>query len=561
MGEPGPVTFEGAGGLRWTAAAAEAEWVRGVLAPDPGAAGRLPGATIAKENSVRTVLRVPRAGLPAAFVKRFRVSPIRDAVKYLFVPSRARAEWDASRGLRAAGIPAAEVVAFAERRAGGVLRDAACVVREFPDAMELVPWMFRRFGQEGPWSPGQEAARRALLERLGRLLRSIHDAGFRHPDFHGGNLLLAKEGDPPAMCVIDLHTVRRGTPERTGDLVTLLHSMLTATTAEERTILRLAYDGDRPALPPLAEGAWRSLLEAREEARVRSRTRCSKLFRPTGRFNTARRGDLSLVHLREWGPDPFLAALESHRRAAADPSSAAVLKRGGRSTVTRVEVPGPGGPARLVVKETKVRGTRDLLKNALRRPRAVGSWVAGNGLWQRHVDVAEPRALAVLGAWPVRRESFIVMEDVAAGGERFDLRSLRLWGGRPLGREAARAKRGEVERLGLLVGRLHARGIYHGDLKAVNLFVRPKHGRDSFCLVDYDRVAFGAGPVSPSRRVKNLAQLAASLGDYFTRADRLRFYRSYARALPGAWDARKGLSRAVAEACARKIVVRRRPIE
>jgi tRNA A-37 threonylcarbamoyl transferase component Bud32 len=561
MGDPGSVTFAGAGGLRWTADAAEAEWVRRVLAPDPGGIGRLPGATIAKENSVRSVRRVPREGLPAVFVKRFRVSPIRDAVKYLFVPSRARAEWDASRGLRAAGIQAAEVVAFAERRAGGVLRDAACVVREFPDALELVPWMFRRFGQEGPWTAAQEAARRALLDGLGRLLRSIHDAGFRHPDLHGGNLLLAKEGDPPAMCVIDLHTVRRGTPERQGDLATLLHSMLTATTAEERTLLRRAYDGDRPALPALGEESWHAVLAAMEEDRVRSRTRCSKLFRPTGRYDTARRGDLSLVFLRERGPDTFLAALEAHRRTAADPSSKAVLKRGGRSTVTRVEVPGPGGPLRLVVKETKVRGALDLLKNALRPPRAVGSWVAGNGLWHRHLDVAEPRALAVRGTWPVRRESFLVMEDVAAGGERFDLRSLRLWGGAPLGRDAARAKRDEVERLGRVVGGLHARGIYHGDLKAVNLFVRPKHGRDSFCLVDYDRVAFGTAAVPFPRRVKNLAQLAASLGDYFTRTDRLRFYRAYAEALPGAWDARKALSRAVAEACARKIVVRRRPIE
>jgi tRNA A-37 threonylcarbamoyl transferase component Bud32 len=539
------------------------EWVRRLLESDPREVARLPGARLVKENPVRTVWRVPREGGPAVYLKRFRVSLFPGALKYLVVPSRARAEWEASRGLRAAGVPAAEVLGFLETRASGFLRGAACVVREFPGAMELVPWMFRRWGQGGPWTPAQEAERRALFERIGRLLRSIHDAGFRHPDLHGGNLLLAMEGEPPAMCVIDLHTVRpsRDDRRRREDLGILLHSLLTATDAAERLRIVDAYEGESPVLMGTMDPLLEARLRSREQERVRSRTGRAKLFRPTGRFDVALRGDLSLVHLRAWGPEPFLAALEAHRRAAADPASKDVLKRGGRSTVTRVEVRGPGGPARLVVKETKVRGTMDLFKNFLRPPRAAQGWIGGNGLWHRHVDVAEPRALLVRGAWPIRRESFLVMEDVAAEGERFDLRSLRLWGKGPLGRDAVRAKHGEVERLGRLVGDLHARGVYHGDLKAVNVFVRRKHGRDSFCLVDYDRVRFDGAAVPLRRRVKNLAQLAASLGAYFGRADRLRFYRAYAKELAGAWEERKETARAVAAACARKIVVRREPIE
>jgi len=518
-------------------------WVRGLLDADPDAVGARPGARVVKQNPVRTVWRVPRPDGSAVYLKRFRVSAFPGALKYLFVPSRAKAEWEASRALRAAGVPAAVVIAFRETRAAGLLAGAACVVEEFPDAMELVPWMHRRWGREGPFTAEQAAARRALLERLGRVLRQVHDAGLRHPDLHGGNLLLAREGEPPEMRLIDLHTVRPGTPDREGDLATLLHSLLTATSAEERATVAAAYD---PAMRvPEAR------LAAMEERRVASRTSAAKLFRPTGRFGVGTSGDLRMVFLRAWGKEPFAAALRAHA-SAKEP-----IKRGGRSTVTRVEVEGPEGPVRLVVKETKVRGALDLLKNALRRPRGLQSWAAGNGLWFRDVPCAEPRACAVRGAWPLRRESFLVMEDVAADGERFDLRSLRLWGhAGPLA-----GKKEEAERLGRFVGSLHARGIYHGDLKAVNVFVRPKHGRDSFCLVDYDRVAFGAGPVPERRRWKNLAQLGASLGTYFTRADRLRFYRAYASLVPGAWERRKESARAVAEACARKIVVVRAPIE
>jgi hypothetical protein len=345
--------------------------------------------------------------------------------------------------------------------------------------------------------------------------------------------------------------------------------MRTATDAGERAGIVAAYGRGAPdAGAALEAEALRDLardleevIASLEERRVRSRTRAAKLFAPTGRFAVASREGLRLVFLRAWGPEPFLAALRAHSAAAADPASKSVLKRGGRSTVTRVEVPGPGGTVRLVVKETKVRGAADLWKNAFRAPRAMAAWAAGNGLWHRNLDCAEPRALAVRGAWPIRRESFLVMEDAAADGERFDLRSMRLWGRGPLDGAARRAKRDETVRLGRWLGDLHARGVYHGDLKAVNVFVRAKHRRDSFCLVDYDRVAFGRGPVDARRRVKNLAQLAAGVGSWFHRADRLRFLRAWADRLPGEWERRKATARAVAEACARKIVVVDRPIE
>jgi tRNA A-37 threonylcarbamoyl transferase component Bud32 len=512
---------------------------------------------------VRTVVRVPLEDGRVVYVKKFGRGGLLGPVKYLFVPTRARAEWDASRGLREAGVPAAEVVGFHERRVERFPVDSACAVLEFPDAMELVPWMFRRFGQHGPWTPAQREARIALLRRLGALLRRLHDAGWRHPDLHGGNLLVAREGDPPDLRLIDLHTVRPAAAgaRRWPDLETLLHSLLTATTPEERRLVVEGYEGGNPALPPVPEEAVERALRRREEARVRGRTSRAKLFRPTGRYAVARSGDLRLVHLRALGEGPVLAALEAHRRVAADPASPDALKRGGRSTVTRVSVAVPGGSRRLVVKETRVRGAADIVKNALRPPRAAASWAGGNGLWHRHIDCAEPIALAVRGRWPLRRESFVVMEDAAEDGERLDLRSLRLWGSGAADAASRAEKRAFAGRVGAFVGGLHARGVYHGDLKAVNLFVRRKHGTESYCLVDYDRVVFGDGPVPAARRTKNLAQLAASVGAYFTRTDRLRFFRAYADAVPGAWEERRATARAVAAACARKIVVVRDPIE
>jgi len=467
--------------------------------------------------------------------------------------------------MRRAGIPAADVVAMAEFRTAGILRGAMLVVREVADTRELVPFLFHRWPGGGPWKGEEALERRAFLRRVGMITRSVHDAGFVHPDLHGGNVLVGPEPVKPSITVIDLHTVRSRAvvvPEvREVDLAKLLHSMRTATTVADRARVLRAYEGSDPSLAP---GEKVRRMESRiallETRRIAGRTVSGRLLRPSGRFDVARESGLRLVFLRKWGKAPFLRALSEHARAAAA-GGEALLKKGGRSTVTRVTVEGPDGPVPVVVKETKVRGAADLLKNALVRPRAVRSWLGGNGLWHRNVDVAEPMAVAVRGSWPVLRESFLVMEDVAAAGERLDLRSLRLWGDGVPDRESGRAKRLLAVRFGSFVGDLHARGIYHGDFKAVNVFLRPKHGKESFCLVDYDRVVFGHGIVGLRRRAKNLAQLSASLGTYFTRADRMRFFRSYANRVAGAWEERAETSRLVDEACARKIVVRREPIE
>ena len=557
-------TFAGASGLLWRSVADEAAWLRDFVAARPEALLELPGAVVVKENPVRRVVRLPREGRPALYLKQFHLRKWGDRLRYLVTASPAEVEWRISRGMQAAGLPVVDVVAAAEARTAGVLTGAMLAVREIPDALELVPWFFHRFPGHGPWAGEEAFRRRAVLVRLGEVVRRMHDAGFVHPDLHGGNLLLGKNDPDPAVTIIDLHKVRRrdvvdaGTREE--DLAKLLHSTITATSHADRARVIRAYEGSgSPLLPGPVFLRIEARIRALEETRVRGRTRAAKLLGASGRFDVDRGDGRRMVFLRKWGRAPFDEALRRH--AAVPDGSPDLLKKGGRSRVTRVTVDGPAGRVPLIVKETRVRGAMDVLKNAVRPPRAVRGWFGGNGLFYRHLEVAIPRAVIVRGRWPLLCESFLVMEDVTPDGERFDLRALRLWGEGPLDADARRRKRAEAFRFGRYVGDLHARGIYHGDLKAVNVFVREKFGRTLHCLIDYDRVEFGTETVGERRRIKNLAQLAASVGTYLTRTDRLRFLSGYATRVRGAWEARRVLAEGVARASARKIVVTREPIE
>jgi hypothetical protein len=89
-----------------------------------------------------------------------------------------------------------------------------------------------------------------------------------------------------------------------------------------------------------------------------------------------------------------------------------------------------------------------------------------------------------------------------------------------------RTRRAFTRALGAFFADLHARGVYHRDLKDVNVLVRDPTGTPVFVLLDLERVAIGAA-VPTARRVRNVMQLARTLGPAATQSDRLRWLRAY----------------------------------
>jgi len=161
-----------------------APWLKETIIPNLDRMERLPGVTLIKQNSVRTVFRVP-LDEGVVFFKRYHVRSLFDRLKYLFVPSRATAEWLAARAMAAAGLPTIHAVLMGEKRSGKILQDGCLATMEIPEANDLVPvlhWLMR--------GPEQKKARRRMLRDLARLIRRFHDAGFVHDDLHSGNILV-----------------------------------------------------------------------------------------------------------------------------------------------------------------------------------------------------------------------------------------------------------------------------------------------------------------------------------------------------------------------------------
>jgi tRNA A-37 threonylcarbamoyl transferase component Bud32 len=495
------------------------------LLPDPEAVARR--GRVLRETTGRVTSRVAVEGGGAVLLKVHRPRRRRERLLSLVRTGRARAEWDAARYLYALGAPVPSPLAVGERRVLGMVVESLFAARFLGDLVPVADGL-----------AAQPTARRArLLERLAVLIRGLHDRGFDHRDLHTGNVLMGPQARS-ALVLTDLHRSRWGAavgPRRRRRAVAQwLHSLRGDLDAAGRRAWIESYLGHESE-------AWVRDVETRilRRERVRLRSRGARCFRESTVYTSDvgagrgwRRRALSRERL-----DSVLAA----HGAAREPGHAAFVKRSGKAVVTR--------HGDVVVKERLAAGPLERLEAALGGRRHAGGYRNAHRLGVRGVSSARPMA------W-LRREgrTYALFEDLSSL-PRLDHLAHRLF--RAGDRTAAMALLAASARW---LADLHARGIYHGDLKAVNVLVDETAEGPVFHLIDTDRVRFFRRGLDERRVTKNLAQLAASIGRCVTRTDRLRWYRRYA----SAWGAAPPAARvapAVAAQLARKIVVVDEPIE
>jgi tRNA A-37 threonylcarbamoyl transferase component Bud32 len=526
----------------------------GRVAPltDALAAGRLPeGAVAVKESTLRTVHRVALAPDLVLFVKRDRPRDRTERAKYAILPSRARAEWRNIGRLRAAGFDVPERALLAERRAIFGLEEAILATR----AVEPAAAFYRHLEGAGP------AARRAALGAAGALARRLHEAGFFHRDFHGGNLLVREPvpgtdpGAAPGLVLLDLHRLVKlssvAESLRARDLAIFCHDVREVVGGEGIAAFLEGY-GAAPGLVAralAAEGARR-----RERLRSRGR-RCvvrSTGFRieDRGRYRVFRRADVPL--------EPILAAIERHRATIeAGPGAPGFVKRDHTTRVSRQPALVAAGEAagEVAVKEFPEKGLLGAVQHFVRRHRGRQAWLSSHALLLRGLGTPLPLALVevrraglvagsfLLTRWVADAEDLHLFIDRRFAGARGEPLAGRAEG--PWGRGAERSwlgPRGErhaVRAFARFIARLHAEGLYHGDLKLPNVLVRERPARADgtpdleFLLLDLEALS-PAKRLTARRRVKNLAQIEDYARLHLSvvkRSHRARFLDEYGRAL------------------------------
>jgi tRNA A-37 threonylcarbamoyl transferase component Bud32 len=507
--------------------------VRLHVLPDPDRA--VAAGTPVKRNVHRVAARVDLPSAGAALLKVHRSRGLAEAVRGLLLGSRAESEWRAALYLRAAGLPTPEPLFLAVRRRGPVPEVAATAVRWLPRRETFVPAL----------RPQPPRMARALVARATRWIRALHDRGVDHRDLHSGNVLVGPgPGDRCDLELVDLHRTRIGRPPspraRARGLAQWLHSLREAVGPGGRLRALAAYAGGDRAEARRLLARVEPRVRRRERARLASRSkRCVREGTGFAPLDGAWRG----WRARDVDPASLDAAVVAHD-AALRSRGAQVAKEGRKSRVTR--------HGHVVVKEALSPGLLGRLRDLVAPSRHRRGYENAHALLVRGVPTARPLAFA-------RRDgrSFTVYEDLSAF-PRLDHRARAAIRSREWG---PRRRRQVVEASADLAARLHRQGIWHGDWKGCNWLVEERGTAVAFRLVDTDRVRF-LRRVSRSRRLRNVAQLAASMPVAVSRADRLRWWRRYARgtALDGP-EAARAAARDVAALLSRKTVVVDEPIE
>ena len=109
-----------------------------------------------------------------------------------------------------------------------------------------------------------------------------------------------------------------------------------------------------------------------------------------------------------------------------------------------------------------------------------------------------------------------------------------------------------VRNFGLTIGKIHAKGIFHGDLRFGNVLLRPEGASWRFFFIDNIRTKkFILLPFW--LRVKNLVQLNISASYFFSRTDRMRFFTEYCTPTGTGKKLRKVLIKAVLRKTRRRL--------
>ncbi len=516
---------------------------------------------LVKDNRIRTVARAPdpdRPGGPGLIVKRYKFGRPVDRLKGLLGHTQARTEWKVSRALRAAGIPACEVLAIAVRRRRCVPREAFLVSREIADAVPLKTFLRDGLGEAERADPG---FRRALIEEAADLTARLVGAGFRHHDYHAENLLVrpaAPAGE--RLFVVDLHRIRRGRVDQ-RTVLNMLGSLFSSAaspgiTHEGRLDFLRAFLPRWRGTPDVSEESVQSWLGRVEDAmrglrRRRARSRTRRCLVESSLFTAQATGDYRVRRRRDFPLEAALSAVGLHEAAMAGGAAGVQVYRQGRRTevttcpsgsvpprtLNRPAPPGRVGSGRVCVKSFRRPSLPERLKDCLRpRSRARAAWVAARGFHVRGVPAAQPLALLESRHRLSGRPDYLVTECLENDGTLPELLagpSLDARDRRALGRAIAD-----------LFNTLAEREVYHPDTKPTNILVRRAEGGFLLWLVDLDRVRFDA-PMGQERWAKCLTRVNADLPDAIGLLDRMRCLRQCGR---GRWSAgeRRRLARRVA---------------
>jgi len=178
---------------------------------------------------------------------------------------------------------------------------------------------------------------------------------------------------------------------------------------------------------------------------------------------------------------------------------------------------------KLYLKQFFFRSTWDFMKHLFRPSRARRAFWGSLMLTEHGFCVPEIVAVGERRYGPVCMSNFLITCELDGAEDLYACFDGKWQGSSP---DALGGKRRLIRALGEIVGRMHGAGIFHGDLRAGNIFVKSAEATWQFFFLDNERTR--KFNLLPERlRLKNLVQVNMLQSEIITLTDRMRFFKAY----------------------------------
>jgi len=498
--------------------------------------------TLVKENRVRSVISMPESGINAngIYIKYFKRGGFKEYIKHLFVPTKARTEWEVGNALRSNDIKTALPLAISEGKRGLLM--VTETVTNSEELMEFFTANYVSFLSEG-----KEFEKRMLLNKLAVFIRDIHEKGFCHYDLHAGNILIKfnKEQNVTGydLYLMDLHRVKIfksvSTNKRIFNLAQIFNSLSSIMTMSDKFDFIRSYGDSAFGNVTDEKELVRQIDEQSSKIRnIHYRSRRKRCLKESSVFSRRMIANMKMFFRKGYDTDSLHELIEKHNSALINNDSAVIMKCDSKTALTRHAFKDKT-VQNVVVKQYRVGCFGCLLKNLFRGSAGRKAWVAGNGLRVYGLNTPLPLALLEKKRSGITTGSYLIMEEVKDSLEmdRYILKNLD-------NRKDIKKKKALISNIANTLGEMHNHNIFHHDLKTCNIMVKENGKSFDFTFLDFDKVSFNE-EITVRKRVKNLVQINLSTPRLFTLADRLRFLNEYLD-LCGITNEKKNIMREVA---------------
>ena len=498
--------------------------------------------TLVKENRVRSVISMPASGINAngIYIKYFKRGGFKEYIKHLFVPTKARTEWEVGNALRSNDIKTALPLAISEGKRGLLM--VTETVTNSEELMEFFTANYVSFLSEG-----KEFEKRMLLNKLAVFIRDIHEKGFCHYDLHAGNILIKfnKEQNVTGydLYLMDLHRVKIfksvSTNKRIFNLAQIFNSLSSIMTMSDKIDFIQSYGDSAFGNVTDEKELVRQIDEQSSKIRnIHYRSRRKRCLKESSVFSRRMIANMKMFFRKGYDTDSLHELIEKHNSALINNDSAVIMKCDSKTALTRHAFKDKT-VQNVVVKQYRVGCFGCLLKNLFRGSAGRKAWVAGNGLRVYGLNTPLPLALLEKKRSGITTGSYLIMEEVKDSLEmdRYILKNLD-------NRKDIKKKKALISNIANTLGEMHNHNIFHHDLKTCNIMVKENGKSFDFTFLDFDKVSFNE-EITVRKRVKNLVQINLSTPRLFTLADRLRFLNEYLD-LCGITNEKKNIMREVA---------------